>query len=309
MRRGVSITAAICISAACAGAGHAVTQQTGLIVFNAITNGSGYNQLYVADLDRGRVRQLTHGRAGGWDPSWSPDGSQIAFDWVSDGPCNSPACSRIWLIRADGSRRRPFTPANLRCEGAAWSPRGDRIAYVQWQPYGNGGNRASIYVRTIDGAEVHRLTFAKAFDAAPVWSPDGLQIEFSREGKGSSGNWIMNADGSNQHRLAHGNPDTAIVSWSPDGRRFTGSRNYGVYGNRYLSVTLNTDGSGERLLLRGGFGPVWSPDGRYVAFLPEEEVVVGQGSVSVVRADGTGRRKLFSGNFTEPRNLDWRSQK
>ena len=63
------------------------------IVFNAITNGPGYEELFVADLDSGRVRQLTH--SGGYNPSWSPEGSQVAFDWPSNGPCGSPACSRI----------------------------------------------------------------------------------------------------------------------------------------------------------------------------------------------------------------------
>ena len=57
----------------------------------------------VIDLDSGRVRQLTRGEAGGYDPSWSPDGSQIAFEWVTEGPCNSPSCSQISLIDADGS--------------------------------------------------------------------------------------------------------------------------------------------------------------------------------------------------------------
>lgn len=299
MRLGVAAVLALSIGTGCGG--ESANRPTGLIVFNAITNGPGYEELYIADLDSGRVRQLTHG--GGYDPSWSPDGSRVAFDWPSDGPCNSPACSRIWLIDADGSSRQPFTPANLRCESPAWSPNGDRIAYVQWRPSVGSRNRSSIYTRTIDGV-AHRLTNANAFDGHPVWSPDGHQIAFARDGKGAYGNYVMNADGTGQHRLTHGNPDTVIESWSADGHRFTGWRSYGPYNNRFLSVVLDADGTGERQLLRGGEGPVWSPDGRFIAFIPENQDIR-RGVVGVIRADGTSRLKLFSGRFTQPANLDW----
>ena len=74
---------------------------------------------------------------------------------------------------------------------------------------------------------------------------------FSRDGKGLYGNYVMNAYGSNQHRL-QGNPGTVIESWSQDGRLFAGWRSYGQYNNRFLSLVLNADGTGERRLLSGG---------------------------------------------------------
>jgi Tol biopolymer transport system component len=285
----------------------AEARPSGLIVFTAdpTNDGPWYSQLLVADLDTGRIRQLTRRAAGGYNPSWSPDGTQIAFEWGNDGPCNSLACSRIFLINADGSRRRPITPAIRRCEQAAWSPAGDRIAYVQWRPSIGSENRSSIWIRSVDGREVRRLTFAKAaFDSSPVWSPDGTKIVFSRDAKGPAyGNYVINVDGSGLRRL-RGNPYTHIRSWSSDGKRLTGSRVYGRWNNKDLSVVLNSDGSGERLLLRGGGGPVWSPDDQFIAFIPEYEDI-SRGWVSVVRANGTGRRKLFTGNFTQPSHLDW----
>ena len=284
----------------------AAAPPSGLIVFTAdpTNDGPWYSQLLVADLETGRVRQLTHKAAGGYNPSWSPDGSQVAFDWVSDGPCNSPACSRIFLINADGTRRRAFTPRKLRCEQAAWSPAGDRIAYVQWRRSAETDNRSSIWIRSVDGTKARRLTFAKAFDSAPVWSPDGTKIVFSRDAKGSAyGNYVINADGTGLRRL-RGNRYTHITSWSSDGKRLTGTRSYGRFNNRFLSVVLKSDGSGERLLLRGGLGPVWSPENQFLAFVPEYEDIA-RGWVSVVRPDGTGRRRLFSGRFTQPAHLDW----
>lgn len=219
---------------------------------------------------------------------------------MSNGPCRSPACSRVWLVNADGSQRRPFTPPNLRCEEAAWSPRGDEIAYVQWRRSVGDDNRASIWVRRSDGSQPRRLTFAKGFDSNPVWSPDGSQIAFSRDAKGPAyGNYVMNADGTNLRRL-RGNPDNVIESWSSDGSRLASWRTYGRFDNKFLAVIQNADGSGGRELLRQGFGPVWSLDDQYIAFLPEDG-----DWVSVVGADGTGRRKLVRGRFTQPMNLDW----
>ena len=310
MRLGVIVALAASIAAGLGGsqaaAQHTEARPSGLIVFTAdpTRDGPWYSQLLVADLDSGRIRQLTHRGAGGYNPSWSPDGSQIAFEWESDGPCNSLACDRIFLINADGTRRRPFTPVNLRCEAAAWSPAGDRIAYVQWRPSVGSWNRSSIWIRSVSGNEVRRLTFAKAFDSSPVWSPDGTQIVFSRDANGpASGNYVVNADGTGLHRL-RGNRRTHITSWSSDGMHLTGTRSYGRFNNRFLSVVLNSDGSGERLLLRGGLGPVWSPDDQFVAFVPEYEDI-SRGWISVVRADGLGRRKLVTGRFTQPAHLDW----
>jgi Tol biopolymer transport system component len=282
----------------------AEARPSGLIVFNANPAGPWYNHLFVADLDTGRIRQVTRGALGGYNPFWSPDGSRIAFDWVSDGPCNTPACNRIFLINADGTGRRALTPASRRCEGAAWSPTGDRIAYVQWRPSPEAVIRSSIWIRSVDGSEVRRLTFAKAFDSAPVWSPDGTRIVFSRDAKGSAyGNYVINADGTGLRRL-RGNPDTHITSWSSDGKRLVGTRSYGRWNNKFLSVVLNSDGSGERLLLRGGWGPVWSPDEQFIAFVPDYQDIA-RGWVSVVRTDAKGRRKLFTGKFTQPAHLDW----
>lgn len=300
MRFGVVVALAASIGLGLGGQAPPESRPSGLIVFSA---GSS-NHLFVADLDRRSVRRLTHGK-GGYNPSWSPDGSQVAFDWVSDGPCNSESCSRIFLINADGTRRRPFTARNLRCEEAAWSPAGDRIAYIQWRPSPSAGsNRSSVWIRSVDGSGARRVTFAKAaFDSSPVWSPDGTRIIFSRHAGAASGNYVVRADGTGLRRL-RGNRRTWITSWSSDGRRLLGDRSYGAFNNEYLAVVANADGSRERVLLRDGLGPVWSPGDQFVAFLPED-ADISRGWVNVVRADGKGRRKLFSGTFTEPSHLDW----
>jgi Tol biopolymer transport system component len=306
MRVAVAVALTATIGVGLGGQAPPPPRPSGLIVFSGdpTNDGPWYSQLLVADLDAGTVRQLTRRAGGGYNPSWSPDGKQVAFERSSDGPCRSPACTRIFLIDADGTRRRAFTPANQRCQMPAWSPDGKWIAYVRWRPSGETEIRSSIWIRSVDGRNVRRLTFAaKAFDWRPVWSPDSTRIVFSRDMGRASENYVVRTDGTGLHRL-RGNRSTSIQSWSSDGKRLAGDQVFGRWNNNFRVVVANADGSGERLLLRGGSGPVWSPDDRFIAFVPDDQDI-SRGWVSVVRADGRGRRRLFTGSFAEPVHLDW----
>jgi Tol biopolymer transport system component len=300
----VVFATAVSVFAGVAWSGRAVSPARGLIAFDAVPPSSGGSEVFVANLGTGRVRRLTHN--GGYDPTWSSDGSQLAFERESPGPCNSDACSQIWRVAADGSHARPLTPANRRCESPAWSPAADRIAYAQWRPSSSDTILlASIYTRTIDGRVVRRLTSVQgAFDSDAAWSPDGRRIAFTRYRNGRYLLYVMNANGSNQQRLSLAKADAADPAWSPDGRRFAIWRTHGPFNNERLIAVLNTDGTGERTLIRDGGDPVWSPDGRFIAFIPDDQAL-DSGVVSIMRAEGRGRRKLFGGRFTEPDNLDW----
>jgi TolB protein len=90
----------------------------------------------------------------------------------------------------------------------AWSPRGDRIAFVSTE----SGND-EIYVMNADGTNVQRLTFNSwEWDKHPTWSSNGNQIVFySNRETGRRQLWVMNADGSGQRRLL----DSPYNDWDP----------------------------------------------------------------------------------------------
>jgi len=81
----------------------------------------------------------------------------------------------------------------------AWSPRGDKIAFVS-KDTGND----EIWVINIDGTGAKHLTSNKwEWDEHPSWSPDGTKIVFwSNRLGGRKQIWVMNADGTNLRNLS-----------------------------------------------------------------------------------------------------------
>jgi TolB protein len=69
--------------------------------------------IYVENIETGEVRRL----ASGIEPTWSPDGSMIAF------LSNQTGTPEIWIIRADGNDLRQLTTdAQSKGLRLAWSP-------------------------------------------------------------------------------------------------------------------------------------------------------------------------------------------
>ncbi|MFZ2095417.1 MAG: hypothetical protein WAV05_02150 [Anaerolineales bacterium] len=108
----------------------------------------------------------------GWDnwPSWSPDGTQLAYT------CRAPIAGQgggICRINADGSGREPLTSAND--WEPSWSPDGRYIAFAS-QRDGN----PEIYIMNADGTDQRRLTHFEDDDWQAAWSPDSTLIAFAR---------------------------------------------------------------------------------------------------------------------------------
>ena len=169
-----------------------------------------------------RIRERT--------PSWSPDGSQIAFTTGSG----------VWVMRSDGSDRRKVTwrPS---FSAPSWSPDGTQIVI------GGARNEPMHTVAVADG-RVQRLPKG----STPAWSPDGRTIVFSREfdvsGFVSIDLWLVNVDGTGLRPLTNTPPlYETWPSWSPDGSQIAFAATRGGCGKARLYV-MNADGSGRRWL-------------------------------------------------------------
>ena len=167
--------------------------QNGLIAFTWSEAGSP-SQIYTADADGSDVTEITHMPFGVNDPTWSPDGSRIAFAGQGD----------IYIANADGTDPRRLTTAtdNDSYSNPSWSPDGTTIAAEKIR--GPGHRRVDIVLLAIDGSGETPLTqpgSPRPLNVGPAWSPDGTRIAFLALAQiygTSSGTdiYVMNADGS-----------------------------------------------------------------------------------------------------------------
>ncbi len=251
--------------------------------------------LYVMDSDGSNRTRLMAGQAGFLSaPTWSPDGSRIAFVSEMDGHAD------IWVVNSDGSNPVNLTQDEAKDHSPAWSPDGEWIAFASvretayWE----------LYLMRPDGSDVQRLTWWEdASDLYPTWSPDGTRLAFATKRDGNWEIYTMNRDGSNLVRLTHNPADDTNPAWSPDGSRIAFMSTRDGFAEIYVMPVIG----GEAVNLSNApfsseHGPTWSPDGGRIAFYSDMD---GEWDIYVMASDGSDPIKL-TGDTTNDQAPAWR---
>ena len=155
------------------------------------------NGLWVMKPDGENPRPLTF--RDDIDPTWSPDGSRIAFASSRNGQ------RQLYVMDADGSKIRQVTDLNDMGGRSTWSPDGTQLAFYR----GPAGDH-NIYIINIDGTGLVQLTNG-GDNLGPSWSPDGNWIAFTSFHDGNNEIYIIRPDGTGLTRLTN----TNISDWQP----------------------------------------------------------------------------------------------
>ena len=138
--------------------------------------------MWVIGADGTARRQLAalDSYTGGIDtPTWSPDGTRIAFTAYRGG------LPQIWSL---GLKTGAWTQLSKNAGGAydaAWSPDGAHLAYV-----GRENGKNDIWVVDEDGANPVRIT-TNGWSRSPAWSPDGSRLGYLDGVGGSFDFWMV----------------------------------------------------------------------------------------------------------------------
>lgn len=178
------------------------------IVFK--TNRSGQEETYALDPNTGELFRVNE--------PWVHD---LAFRQITLSPDRQDQA----IVLADANRDLQIQVRSLQygtvrqlsafkgmSYDPAWSPLGDKIAFVS-----TDSGSDEIYLATVDGSIIQQLTSNNnQWDKHPSWSPDGTQIVFfSNRDVGRRQLWLMNADGSGQRNLSNNSYEDWNPIWVP----------------------------------------------------------------------------------------------
>lgn len=240
-------------------------------------------------------------------------GTPVVFDGEPFGNISehalSPSGSRVCFISGNalylsslGSKKASVlveASPGTQLASPAWSPDGNRIAYVVMDP---AAGKNQIWLVPIKGKGSVVLSNLPADVSHPSFSPDGTQLVVCT----SNSLWAIGADDQEAHEILpaqlrnSGSTDgvplllSASPVWSSTNRiAFVIGRGDGT-----VLCMMNPDGTGLTRFERYKWvsSPCWSPEGDYMAFIQP-------GGIVVITADGKGFFSLLG--VARPTHISW----
>jgi Tol biopolymer transport system component len=252
----------------------------------------------------GEPQPLTEGSGRHSRPSFSPDGTRIAYDHWRVGSSQD-----IWTMAPDGSDPRQLTVDTSTDTQTSWLADGSGVVYFSErnQQYGlwstslesgletlvatlrgdmdsvrlsPDGTRLAyhtagadgplnLWIARWDGAEARQLTFDRELMAFPCWSPDGRWLAFEMRRGDDDHVMVIPADGGEPTQLTFDPGKSWPYGWSPAGDKivFAALRD-GFWNLRWVSRSTDQQRQLTHFEMPAGYVryPAWSPEGDQIVF-------------------------------------------
>ena len=258
--------------------------------------------LWLVDVDSGRVRELTRG---GWRdsaPVWSPDSKRIAFLSDRDGS------NQVHTMYVDTGEVAQLTHLPRAASGLKWSPDGKQLAFTQTLPDEEQAVKIELPKRP-RGAE-----WAKAPTVVD-------RLSWARDGTGAvekAYTQVFTLDamvGGTPRQVTDGKFNHTDPEWSHDSKRIFVSAI-----RKPDAEYLNGDSEIYQIMLtaeprivpitdrKGPDGnPTLSPDGRWIAYTgyDDKNFTSHLASLHLMDSGGSGTRLRAGGLLSSPGDISW----
>ena len=257
------------------------------IVFSLRTR-EGNQDLYLIDSDGRNFRRLTSYDNLTMSPSWSPDGTRIAYSSRKGG-----GFPRVYELDLETMSEKPLDAGRDGDHNTpTYSPNGRDVAFSIM-----GGNRSGIFFYDLErGCCLTHVTGGRWDDFSPTYSPDGRWFAFNsnRLGTPFPQIYVMPSTGGAADLVSpylHGQEGYyTSPDWAPVGDHVAFHGRVGRRGTYNILVADVAD-RGRRLRQLTWEGnnedPSWAPDGRHLVFIGRRDW--GTGLMVVDTATGTYR--------------------
>ncbi|WP_235209863.1 amidohydrolase family protein [Sphingobium sp. Ant17] len=227
--------------------------------------------LYMMPSQGGAPENLTNDAALDADPAWSPDGQSIVYSSDKGG-----GLLQLWIRSLKTGKDRQLTSIDTQPLGAAWSPDGALVAFLDVDSvWGDAG----VCVVDVTTGKVTRLQGSLGQPGSPSWSADGkyiaisLSYKFSKSFReGTNQVYVIPVDGKTEPFWQLPEPNMSMdtrsgsgPAWAPDGTKMAG-----IYEGVLKIWPVGSDakplGPPRSYTSEVSYFPTWTADSRTILY-------------------------------------------